>query len=264
MKNVIKFALLISLTSLTSTAQAQSAPTITNALGTVQSTSPTSTADTARSTSHVDTNPLAQLTKANRDYKANSQGVIHLQEQEIAKAAAEVEQMRQLVSEGLLARNELAACEAKLIELRASLEATKQSILDSERLIAELKKADVIAKTQATAAAKSRSLVKPTILRYNGSADWALSKLSSVQQFFSATFGRVLPTSAVGQSATHNRLGWNHRNAVDIPVHPDSAEGKALIGYLRTNKIPFLAFRGAIRGVSTGPHIHIGLPSQRV
>jgi hypothetical protein len=59
-------------------------------------------------------------------------------------------------------------------------------------------------------------------------------------------------------------MGWNHRNSVDVGLHPDSAEGSALIAYLQSAGIPFLAFRGAIPGVSTGPHIHIGSPSNRL
>jgi hypothetical protein len=73
-----------------------------------------------------------------------------------------------------------------------------------------------------------------------------------------------LPTSAVGQSVTHNQLGYDHRNAVDVALHPDSSEGKALISYLQNQGIPFLAFRAAIPGVATGPHIHIGSPSRRL
>jgi hypothetical protein len=222
-------------------------------VGTIQAQSTSPKPDT--------NNPLTQLNQANLEYKASSEGVIHLQELEISKAAAEVEQLRLLVSEGLVAKNELADKETKVSELRANLEAMKQKIADSERVVAELNKVDELAKGQPS---ETRSLVKPTILRYNGTAHWVLGRLTSVQQFFSTTFGRALPTSAVGQSATHKRLGWNHRNAVDVPVHPDSVEGKALIGYLQENKIPFLAFRGAVPGVSTGPHIHIGMPSQRI
>jgi len=33
---------------------------------------------------------------------------------------------------------------------------------------------------------------------------------------------------------------------------------------LRQARIPFLAFRGKVAGVSTGPHIHIGMPSPRL
>ena len=42
--------------------------------------------------------------------------------------------------------------------------------------------------------------------------------------------------------------GFDHRNALDVAVHPDSPEGRALMDYLRAHGIPFLAFRAARRG----------------
>jgi hypothetical protein len=51
---------------------------------------------------------------------------------------------------------------------------------------------------------------------------------------------------------------------MDVALHPDSPEGKSLIAHLRKAGIPFMAFRGAIAGTSTGPHIHIGRPSGRL
>ena len=92
-------------------------------------------------------------------------------------------------------------------------------------------------------------------------ADAIHGDLGMVQQFFSKTFGRALPTSTIGQSATHNRMGWDHRHAVDVGLHPDSNEGRALIAYLQNSGIPFIAFRKAVTGSSTGAHIHIGRPS---
>jgi hypothetical protein len=130
-----------------------------------------------------------------------------------------------------------------------------------------MKKADELAKVK-------QQLVKPTSmpLNFNQTAtilrstagSWSITNLSSIQQFFSNAFGRSLPTSAVGQSTTHNQLGWDHRNAVDVGLHPDSTEGRALIAYLQNAGRPFLAFRAAIPGLATGPHIHIGSPSHRI
>jgi hypothetical protein len=50
---------------------------------------------------------------------------------------------------------------------------------------------------------------------------------------------------------------------MDISLHPDSPEGLSLLKFLQRNGIPYLAFRGAIPGTATGPHIHIGQPSHR-
>ena len=105
---------------------------------------------------------------------------------------------------------------------------------------------------------------KTAYIRYVGARSWSLSEAGVVEQFFRVKFGRTLPVSAFGQSALHDRWGFDHRNAMDIPLSPDSAEGKALMDYLRANSIPFTAFHRAIAGSATGPHIHVGLPSHRI
>jgi hypothetical protein len=93
---------------------------------------------------------------------------------------------------------------------------------------------------------------------------WSIHDIARIQSYFTTRFGRQLPLSAYGQTAVHNRLGWDHSNSVDVPVHPDSAEGQAILAYLRGAGIPFLAFRSAVPGKATGAHIHIGFPSHRV
>ena len=194
--------------------------------------------------------------------------MLRFQEDEVAAATKKLEELRVLVADGLIARNELTKAEEELAAAKAKLEATKTQIADSDSLVAQVKKAEeaekALAKKQASQAALARRLVTPTSMRYNGMAGWALSNINSVQSFFTSTFGRPLPISTLGQSATHNAMRWDHRNSVDVGIHPDSAEGKALLAYLQSKGIPFLAFRGAIPGVSTGPHIHIGYPSQRL
>jgi hypothetical protein len=70
--------------------------------------------------------------------------------------------------------------------------------------------------------------------------------------------------SAFGQTRLHDRLGFDHHDALDVAVHPDSAEGAALIAWLRASGISFIAFRGAVPGASTGAHVHVGEPSPRV
>lgn len=208
-----------------------------------------------------------KLIEATREYKSNSVDLMKLQEDAIKEATQKLEQLRQLVSDGLVAKNELSAAEESLAALQAKQEATRKKIGDSELMIAEIQ-AEEVSKTQSMARTEmvnlARNLVRPTVLRFNGAANWSLAHLGGIQNFFSSTFGRSLPTSTVGQSATHNRLGWDHRDSVDVGLHPDSVEGRTLISFLQTRGIPFLAFRGPIPGVSTGAHIHIGRPSHRL
>ena len=97
-----------------------------------------------------------------------------------------------------------------------------------------------------------------------GTGKWKLSDAGKVEEFFVTKFKKPLPLSAFGQSDLHTRWGWDHRNGMDVGLHPDSAEGRALIEFLRAESIPFLAFRGAVPGVATGPHIHIGNRSPRI
>ena len=104
---------------------------------------------------------------------------------------------------------------------------------------------------------------KPTFERLTRSTSWRISDAAKIEKFFMAKFGRPLPTSAFGQSDIHNRWGLDHRQGIDVGLHPDSREGLALQEFLRQERIPYMAFRGAIPGVATGPHIHIGNPSPR-
>ena len=84
-----------------------------------------------------------------------------------------------------------------------------------------------------------------------------------VKEFFRSTFGKELPVSAQGQSGTHDKLNFNHSRSMDVAVNPTSKEGQALMSWLDTQRIPFIAFDRAVPGQSTGPHIHIGNPSPR-
>jgi hypothetical protein len=102
------------------------------------------------------------------------------------------------------------------------------------------------------------------LLRFNGGFKWSVREAPRIQRFFSQTFNRSLPVTALGQSDTHTRLGFDHRDSLDVGLHPDSTEGKSLIEYLRKSGIPFLAFRQTVPGAATGPHIHIGKPSHRL
>ncbi|HET6973723.1 MAG TPA: hypothetical protein VFH96_06830 [Pyrinomonadaceae bacterium] len=92
---------------------------------------------------------------------------------------------------------------------------------------------------------------------------WTLAEATKVEQFFVSKFKRPLPLTAFGQSDLHTRWGLDHRNGMDVGLHPDSVEGRALIEFLRAESIPFLVFRGPVPGVATGPHIHVGNRSSR-
>ena len=220
----------------------------------------------------------AALVESAEEVKTNTRELIALREKELTAAELKHEQLRQLLAEGLVARREVEESEHSLAEMRASVEMLRRQVDDSDRVIAEVaaaEEAEKLAKIEAAKAAKLRNqsarLLRPTlysanslIIRHTGSTHWTAADISGVQSFFAATFGRPLPVSAHGQTVTHTRLGFDHSRGVDVALHPDSAEGRALIGYLQARGIAFIAFRGAVAGSSTGAHIHIGPPSGRI
>src|SRR5262249_16663512 len=104
----------------------------------------------------------------------------------------------------------------------------------------------------------------PSFVLYRGVARWSLAQAPKIQDFFARRFGRPLPVSAFGQTPVHDRLGFDHPDALDVAVTPDSPEGPALMAYLRGAGISFMAFRGAVRGEATGAHIHVGPASRRL
>jgi hypothetical protein len=117
-----------------------------------------------------------------------------------------------------------------------------------------------VEKIERTEPTKSASAYDASV----GRGRWKLTDAATVERFFVSRFGRPLPVGAAGQSELHTRWGLDHRDGLDVSLHPDSAEGQELIGFLRREAIPFMAFRSAIPRVATGPHIHIGNPSPRV
>lgn len=215
-----------------------------------------------------DAKTTQSLISATEEYKSSTEAVLSLEEQEVSKAESQLELLRELFDDGLIARSELEQSEQALASAQEKLNATRQQVAAADHMIAEIKAAEEAAKARPMA---TRTLVRPTasyssstsIIRHNGPIT-TLSNLPQVNAFFSSRFGRPLPVSAIGQTPTHDRFGLDHRHAVDVPLHPDSVEGKALMEYLQQKGISFLAFRGAIPGVSTGPHIHIGRPSSRL
>lgn len=218
------------------------------------------------------TRTRAELIGATQEYKASTEELLRLEEEEFKRSAEQLEQLRQLFADGIIAKGEFEESEQALDDARTKLEERRQQIVDSDHLIAEIKAAEELAKSQpppsqpvqAPPVQAGSYSANGVVIRYNGKAYWSVASLGLVQSFFSAQFGHSLPVSALGQTATHNRLGFDHRHAVDVALHPDSVQGRALINFLQSQGITFIAFRAAVPGSATGPHIHIGAGSRRL
>ena len=95
-------------------------------------------------------------------------------------------------------------------------------------------------------------------------ASFTEADLEALDAEFQTVYGRALPVSSRGESPMHRAMGFDHRGRFDVALNPSAPEGVWVRRYLIGKGVPFLAFRGAVRGQATGAHIHIGKPSTRV
>lgn len=206
-----------------------------------------------------------EFVRLTNEYKKSLEELLTFYQRDVKQAEEKAAKMKQLYAQGLVSRREVEDSEQAIKDAGAKVsEAQKQMRAADEQvsqMMTEAKAMEEMAK--APAPAKGKLTQTTSYIRFSGAGSWLLSESWKIQQFFVQRFGRQLPVSTYGQSALHNRWSLDHRNAMDVGIHPDSAEGQALMQFLRANGIPFAAFRGAIPGSSTGPHIHIGLPSRR-
>ncbi|HEV2826123.1 MAG TPA: hypothetical protein VGW76_00875 [Pyrinomonadaceae bacterium] len=209
-----------------------------------------------------------QLQRATTEFKSNVEQLLALYEDESKQAEAQLAKVKELLAQGLVTRSELQTAEASATRTREKVAEAQAQFKNADVLIAEAlvetEAEEFTPKVRPTGRAVNTLVQTRAYIRYGGARAWSLSEAAGIKQFFAHRFGRALPIGAFGQSALHNRWGYDHRNAMDIGVNPGSNEGQALMEYLRANGIPFLAFHFAVPGVATGPHIHIGLASHRI
>lgn len=206
-----------------------------------------------------------EFVKATGEYKTQLSKLLAIYEGNVKKAEEKLELSRKLLAEGLISRIQVEENERALLTATNNVAEVQRQMTNADAQIAA-----IFVETEAekeigrNLRLARQSLVRTaSFTRFTGAPGWGLSEAWKVQRFFSDTFNKQLPVAVFGQGAIHDRWRLDHRNAMDISLHPDSAEGQALLNFLQKNGIPYLAFRSAIPGTATGPHIHIGRPSHR-
>jgi hypothetical protein len=207
----------------------------------------------------------AEFIKATKDYKASLERLRESYEKSKARADSELAKSKELFAAGLISKKAVEAAEAEVSQQKEKVAEVDRRMAGADSQIADtLLEAEAESKLARSKPVPKGGLVRTAAyIRYNGGAVWGLSDAWKVQSFFLGAFKRPLPVAVFGQGSIHDRWRLDHHNAMDVSLHPDGAEGQALLGFLRANGIPFLAFREAIPGTATGPHIHIGRPSHR-
>ena len=192
---------------------------------------------------------------------ADDQKLLVTYERAQAKLRGEVIRRRKLAQDGEVAKTSVIEAEREFVAALRQLHAMQAQVLETQIAITEAVLGEKVDRMPIIE--KNGFHETDTFARFTGGSNWSLRDAPGIQKYFAQTFGYDLPVSAYGQSATHNHLGLDHRNAMDVALDSDSAAGRALIGHLRQAGIPFIVFKTAVAGAATGPHIHIGRPSTR-
>lgn len=175
----------------------------------------------------------------------------------VERKKARIAEVRPLVDAGYLPRNTMAPLFEDLEERQRTLELA----LSRETFLREM--ASMAWAEQVWDRIESASESRPVQERFDGTGVFSTTDWKRVVLAFESSFGKSIPVSANGDTAVHRALGFDHRGRVDVAVNPDAPEGVWLREYLTKQGIPFYAFRAAIAGKATAPHIHIGPPSLR-
>jgi hypothetical protein len=190
------------------------------------------------------------------------ESVLETYEEKLESEAADNELTKIMYEWDLTSKAKLDESERELADIRSEIQQFRRWIDEDNRALAL---AGAERQQDSDRLVPLRNLHGRTILvSYAGSADWSLADAGKVAKFFLARFGHALPISAMGQSVTHDRMGLDHTDAMDVAIRPDTKEGQGLMAYLRKAGIPFIAFRSKLRGWATGAHIHIGRPSPKL
>lgn len=174
------------------------------------------------------------------------------------RQTAKLARFQKLVEAGVLARNELDSLRMELDSRRITVDLAQNRAQLLEELAA-------MARTEASymhddSAAPDRRILE----RFDGGGVFSPADFKKVIAAYQAKFHKPLPISANGETSVHRALGFDHRGRVDVALNPDQREGVWLLAYLEKQDIPFFAFRAAMPGKATGPHIHLGPGSIRL
>jgi hypothetical protein len=204
----------------------------------------------------------AEVVRSMTRYRESLAQALVVYEAQFVEAEEALEERRVLHARSLLEAPYVEEAERALAAARRDVDDTRTAIEEADRLIFEASVQEHLARLAPLAPGAYQDT--DALIRYNGRGRWSLADVPRVERAFADAFGRALPISALGQTAVHTRIGFDHRDAADVAVHPDSVEGRWLMGYLRQAEIPFIGVRLAVPGTSTGAHVHIGRASARL
>jgi hypothetical protein len=202
---------------------------------------------------------ILRRTMYSRDLTDDQSGeMVAAAQRRLDRREKQLDKTRSLVEAGVVASSEIATLEQEAEYARKEYDLA----VSRAKLCHELTVMALLEQNQA--AHPGPADVPQSVVRYDGTGIFTSAEFQQVQGAFQIRFSKPLPVSAMGETAVHRALGFDHRNRVDVAVNPDQPEGIWLRHYLEARRIPYFAFWQAVPGKATGAHIHMGPMSARL
>ncbi len=172
-------------------------------------------------------------------------------------------------------RQSAVLCERqRLLEMGIISKAEMQSVneeMEARRHVLELAKDRLRLQIQSQMAVEEQNLERAlesgtsrkAMLKFDGNGHFGHQEFAIISSEFEQQFHYPLPVTARGQTSLHRSLGLDHRGKIDVGLNPEDPEGIWLRHFLEDHQIPYIAFRAAVPGSATAPHIHLGTGSSR-
>jgi hypothetical protein len=176
----------------------------------------------------------------------------------VDRQAAIVGERQRLLVMGVIAKAEMRSVNTELETRRHVLDLAydRVRLVETQRQMAQ--------EEQSLERALESGTSRKAMLKFDGSGHFDKNDLDVIGGEFEQQFHYPLPVTARGQTALHQSLGLDHRGKVDVGLNPEEPEGIWLRHFLEDRQIPYIAFRAAVRGSATAPHIHLGTGSSRI
>jgi hypothetical protein len=187
------------------------------------------------------------------------------QAQMLAAAQRRLERQAGIVNERQKLLVMGAIAKAEMSSVNAELE-TRQHVLDLARDRVRLIEAQrqMAQEEQNLERALESGTSRKAMLKFEGSGHFRQRDFPAIAAEFEQQFHYPLPVTARGETHLHQAFGLDHRGKIDVGLNPEEPEGIWLRRLLEDRQIPYIAFRMAVPGAATAPHVHIGTGSSRI
>jgi hypothetical protein len=165
---------------------------------------------------------------------------------------------QELLDSGVVSRAEMRPVSVELETRRHVLDLARERIRTIE-LRRQMEREELV-----LGRALESGTSRQAMLKFEGSGHFYRRDFELIADQFEQQFHYALPVTARGQTRLHQALGLDHRGKIDVGLNPETPEGIWLRQFLEERQIPYIAFRMAVRGAATAPHIHLGTGSTRL